>query len=99
MPAKSTSTERSRRHRERKRCGEVVLREQIITRTGIELLVARGWLSAEDSDDPIEIGEAIVAIVNAALNEPLEVPEVTQVAPPFRRAMKSVKSVLSLGLF
>jgi hypothetical protein len=99
MPAKLTSTERSRRHRERKRCGEVVLREQIITRTGIGLLVAHGWLNAKDSDDPIEIGEAIVAIVNTALNEPLEVPEVTQAAPPLRRAMKSVKSVLSLGLF
>jgi hypothetical protein len=68
----------------------------IIARSGIDLLVAHGWLKPEDSDDPIEIGEAIVAIVNTALNEP---PEVTQVAPPIRRALKSMQSVLSFGLF
>jgi hypothetical protein len=76
-----------------------MLRELIIARSGIDLLVAHGWLDAEDSDDPIEIGEAIVAIVNTALNEPPEVPEVTQGVPPIRRAMKSVQSVLSFGLF
>jgi hypothetical protein len=111
MPAKSTSTERSRKCRERKRCGKVVLQDLVISRPGIGLLVAQGWLEEAARDDPEQVREALVKMVNKTLSEKTErkiapsgdirvEPELELKSkpgrPPFRRALKSV---LSLGLF
>ena len=78
-----------RGHRNRKRCGTLVIQDLEITRSGIGLLVARGWLDAEARDDPAEFREALVKMVNTTLNE-------TPGPPPF---WQKLKSVFSFGLF
>jgi hypothetical protein len=79
MPAK-TSTERSRKHRDRKRCGKVVIQDLVISRSGIGLLVARGWLNKEAADDPVQVRAALVKMVKASLNEKPE-PETPEPLP------------------
>jgi hypothetical protein len=66
----------------------------VIHRRGIDLLVAGGWLDAGARDDPPQVRAALVKMVNATLNATPKTPEV----PPFRRALKSIQSVLSFGL-
>jgi hypothetical protein len=64
-------------------------------RSAIDVLVAYDWLDAKESDDPVEVRAAIVDMVNAMLEMTPKTPE----PPRFRRALKSVQSALSLGLF
>ena len=59
-------------------------------RSAIDVLVAHAWLDAEASDDPTEVRAAIVDMVNAMLEETPQTPE----PPPFRRALKSVLSLV-----
>jgi hypothetical protein len=92
MPANSSGAERARRHRDRKRCGKVVIQDLVITRPGIGLLVARGWLYEKSSDDQAQVRAALVEMVYTTLNETL----VTSGPPPFRQMLKSV---LKAGLF
>jgi hypothetical protein len=56
-----------RRLRERKRKGVVVLQGIEIQRKGVELLIARGWLDAKASDDPVKVRAALVKLINGTL--------------------------------
>jgi hypothetical protein len=72
MTAKSTSTDRMRRHRARKRRGAVRVALDISSE-GIGELARLGWLDAKRVDDPAAVGNAILAIGGAALRRGLRV--------------------------
>jgi hypothetical protein len=86
MEQTKSSAERVRRHRDRKRCGTVVIQDLEIKRAGIETLIARGWLDTEAASDPAQVRAALLEMINDTLS----------VQPkPFRQALKS----FSFGLF
>jgi hypothetical protein len=76
----------------------MVIQDLVINRPGIGVLVARGWLDAEGKDDPVQVTAALVEMLNENLNDK-PVLKFTQEVPPLRRALKSIQSALSLGLF
>jgi hypothetical protein len=75
----------------------MVIQDLVINQPGIGWLVTRSWLDAEARDDPAQVTAALVELLNATMSDE-PVLKFTQ-EPPFRRALKSARSVLSLGLF
>ncbi len=88
MPASKSSAERMRRLRDRKRCGIVIIQDLEIQPSGVQALMARGWLDGEDAHDPAEVRAALVQCINATLSE-------RPGLAPFRQALKA----MTFGLF
>jgi hypothetical protein len=86
MAQTKSSAERMRRLRERKVAGIIMVPHIQITRPGIEALIARGLLDAEEADDPAAVRSGLVKLLNQTLTPPP--------AQPFRQALK----VTSFGL-
>ena len=59
----SPSTERSRRHRQRRRLGARCITGDV-NESEIAALVARGYLPQEARDDPVAIKAAIVVVIS-----------------------------------
>jgi hypothetical protein len=88
MAQTKSGAERARRHRDRKRCGTVVIQDLELKRTGIETLIARGLLDAKAADDPARVRAALVTLLNETLAPPPG-------RKPFRQTLKSI----AFGLF
>ena len=54
-----TSAARQRRYRARRADGKIVVKVTVDAVDMAEELIAAGWLSRADADDPVAIGEAL----------------------------------------
>ncbi|MGA7324044.1 MAG: hypothetical protein WBX25_06090 [Rhodomicrobium sp.] len=68
MAQSKSDAERARRYRSRKRCGTVIIQDLELKRSGVEILINRGWLDAERANDPAQIRAALVNMINDALS-------------------------------
>ena len=66
--AESAGTVRSRRHRERKKQGIVVLRDTEVGPEMLDALVAHGWLFEEQKHDAAAVHDAVGSCLYQALN-------------------------------
>ena len=67
IPGPSSSAERQRRHRDRRRAGIFVVPVQV-TGEMVEALCRRGDVDEDDSSDLDQVGEAIAAAARRDLN-------------------------------
>jgi hypothetical protein len=89
-----SSAERMRRLRERKRDGLVTVPQFWITPSGINKLIARGWLDPSAATDQEKIGEAVRALIENTLT-----PHVVRPANsmPRRCRLRRAISLITLG--
>ena len=71
--SRSTSSERTRIHRERRRAGSTLIR-LIISAEGANELVRLGWLCANLARDPVAVADALLAIAGDAAGKGLRPP-------------------------
>jgi hypothetical protein len=85
MGENSSSAERMRRHRARKRCGSVIVQDIEIQPAGVAALLHQGWLEPDAANDAAAVRTALVAMVNDSLAGP--------------RGLKRALKAIGLGLF